>query len=347
MLPIFILIALLPVGQTSTGSAPPRDEGVLRIGSGITPPKIRRKRAPHYSRAAEDARVQGTCILEIVVDEKGVPMNISVLSPLGFGLDEKAIEAVSQWRFTPAIKDGTPVKVEATVEVSFRLLHTYFDAKTETRRTDFNILVSKLDKQPNREPTDKQVETIRKLAEEKYAPGEFLLGLWELSGTHMSKDEAVGLALLKAAADENYAPAVFLLGKMEMDGTSVPKNVEGGLKQIKDAAILGSTSAQELLASKYQSGDGVERDVEKAKRYFRLCAASGAPECQLSLAKLLLSAPDRTERHLLQAVAWLRVAADHGSAEAKRMADVEAAHLDKGQEKWVSRLEQQLEQPAR
>jgi len=347
MLPIFFLIALLTVGQISTGSAPATDEGVLRIGPGVTSPKIKVKRAPSYSRAAEAAKIQGTCILDIIIDEQGLPTNISVLSPIGFGLDEKAVEAVSEWRFKPAMKDGKPVKVEVTVEVNFRFLAAYFDAKTEWKRTEFNVLVSSLDKQPNGRPTAKQVKTIQKLAKAKYTPGEFVLSLWELSGDNVPKDENGGVALLKAAADKNYAPAMFLLGKMQIAGTLVPKDVDGGLQQIKDAAILGSTNAQALLGSKYQSGDGVERDIERAERYFRLCAASGTPECQLSLAKLLLSAPDRTERQFLQGIAWLRLAAGHGLTEAKKMADVEAAHLDEGQIKWVFRLEKQLEQHRR
>jgi TonB family protein len=45
-----------------------------------------------------------------------------VIRSLGLGLDEKALEAVRQWKFRPGYKDGKPVTVEATIEVNFRLL---------------------------------------------------------------------------------------------------------------------------------------------------------------------------------------------------------------------------------
>jgi protein TonB len=52
----------------------------------------------------------------------GGPQNLKVIRSLGLGLDEKAIEAVEKWKFRPGYKDGKPVRVQATVEVNFRLL---------------------------------------------------------------------------------------------------------------------------------------------------------------------------------------------------------------------------------
>jgi len=57
-----------------------------------------------------------------VILPDGTTSNISVVRPLGLGLDEKAIEAVRKWRFRPSLKDGKPVPVRANVEVNFRLL---------------------------------------------------------------------------------------------------------------------------------------------------------------------------------------------------------------------------------
>lgn len=96
--------------------------GVYRVGGGISPPVPLYKVEPEYSEEARKAKFQGTVILSIVVDERGLPGSFKVVRPLGLGLDEKAIEAVQKWRFRPAYKDGKPVAVMATVEVNFRLL---------------------------------------------------------------------------------------------------------------------------------------------------------------------------------------------------------------------------------
>jgi len=93
-----------------------------RIGGGVTAPSVLSKVEPEYSEEARKAKWQGTVVLSVVVDELGRPRNVRVFRSLGLGLDQKAIEAVSQWRFKPGLKDGKPVPVMATIEVNFRLL---------------------------------------------------------------------------------------------------------------------------------------------------------------------------------------------------------------------------------
>ena len=77
---------------------------------------------PSYSKLARTAGYSGTVLVQIVVASTGLPRNIRVVRGLGLGLDEKAIEAVSQWTFRPGMKDGKPVNVMATIEVNFRLM---------------------------------------------------------------------------------------------------------------------------------------------------------------------------------------------------------------------------------
>jgi periplasmic protein TonB len=96
--------------------------GAFRIGGDVSAPSLVSKVEPEYSEEARKAKYSGTVLLSIVVDEHGLPRDIRVVRPLGLGLDEKAIEAVSHWRFRPGMKGGRPVATQAQVEVNFRLL---------------------------------------------------------------------------------------------------------------------------------------------------------------------------------------------------------------------------------
>ena len=96
--------------------------GVFRVGGGVTAPALVYKVEPEYSEEARKAKYQGVVTLYVEVEPTGKASHIRVLHGLGLGLDEKAIEAVKRWVFTPGRKDGRPVTVAATIEVNFRLL---------------------------------------------------------------------------------------------------------------------------------------------------------------------------------------------------------------------------------
>lgn len=96
--------------------------GVYHIGGDVSAPVLTFKVEPEYSEEARKAKYSGTVLLSIVVDANGLPRDIHVIRPLGLGLDDKAIEAVSRWRFRPGMKGGRPVATQAQVEVNFRLL---------------------------------------------------------------------------------------------------------------------------------------------------------------------------------------------------------------------------------
>jgi periplasmic protein TonB len=95
--------------------------GVFRVGGGVSPPRALDTPDPEYSEEARKAKYQGTCVLWLIVGPDGKPRDIKVARALGMGLDEKAIEAVRNWKFEPAMKDGKPVSVQINVEVNFRL----------------------------------------------------------------------------------------------------------------------------------------------------------------------------------------------------------------------------------
>lgn len=95
--------------------------GVYKVGGGISAPQAISSPDPDYTEEARRAKKQGTCVLWLIVDAAGRPRDIKVVRGLGLGLDAKALEAVRQWRFQPALKDGKPVDVEISVEVEFHL----------------------------------------------------------------------------------------------------------------------------------------------------------------------------------------------------------------------------------
>ena len=97
--------------------------GVYRSGvGGVTAPVPIYKPEPEYSDEARKAKYQGTVQLYVEIDATGRTNNMKVLHSLGLGLDDKAMESVSKWKFKPGTKNGKPVPVMALIEVVFRLL---------------------------------------------------------------------------------------------------------------------------------------------------------------------------------------------------------------------------------
>lgn len=95
--------------------------GVEKIGHGVSAPIAIKTPEAKYTREARKEKIQGTCIVSIIVDAKGTPENPKVVRPLGHGLDETALASVKKYRFKPAMKDGLPVAVQVMIEVNFKL----------------------------------------------------------------------------------------------------------------------------------------------------------------------------------------------------------------------------------
>jgi len=96
--------------------------GTGAIGGRTTAPTLIFKMEPEFSEEARKARFEGTVVLTAEVDLNGRPVNVRVVRSVGLGLDEKAVAAVSQWRFKPGTRNGKPATMPATIEVNFRLL---------------------------------------------------------------------------------------------------------------------------------------------------------------------------------------------------------------------------------
>jgi periplasmic protein TonB len=116
------LLSIAVLSATILQAQVPEDEKVYRVGGAVSPPRVISKVVPEYTQEALQARREGNVDLQVVVTRDGVASDIhEILQPLGFGLDEKAIEAVRQWRFKPGEKSGKPVSVMVNIEVVFHL----------------------------------------------------------------------------------------------------------------------------------------------------------------------------------------------------------------------------------
>jgi TonB family protein len=108
-------------GGIGPGSGGGTGGGPYQPGAGIDPPTLVREVRPSYTDTARRQAIEGDVVLEIVVRSDGSVGNVRVRQSLGGGLEQKAIEAVRQWRFTPAKRKGVPVDVVVDVAVEFKL----------------------------------------------------------------------------------------------------------------------------------------------------------------------------------------------------------------------------------
>jgi TonB family protein len=180
VVPIYAQVQPLHRDGESNTSEPA--DGVYRVGHGVSNPRLIHNVEPEFSEQARQAGYEGICVLELVVDAEGMPKNIKVVRPIGMGLDDKAIAAVEQWTFEPAMKDGTPVAVRINVEVSF---HLYAQKK------------------PN----------LFQRANEGDAKAQFEISQILLSDPYLAKNDSKGFAFLEKAAKQGLPKAQFAMGE--------------------------------------------------------------------------------------------------------------------------------------
>jgi TonB family protein len=103
----------------------PQDPGnpvyTYSVNGGIVPPRITYDPEPEYSDAARKVKWQGAVLVSLIVEPAGTVRDVQIANPLGAGLDEKSVEAVSTWKFDPAQKDGKAVPLALKVEATFHL----------------------------------------------------------------------------------------------------------------------------------------------------------------------------------------------------------------------------------
>jgi TonB family protein len=119
-LAIVAVVAVAALASASVAAA--RQGPVYSVETeGLEPPRVLKEVRPAYSPEAMKAGVEGAVHLQAIVNQDGSPSDIKVIKTLEPSLDRAAVDALLQWRFTPATLDGTPVRVHIHVEINFRL----------------------------------------------------------------------------------------------------------------------------------------------------------------------------------------------------------------------------------
>jgi len=95
--------------------------GIMSVGGGVAAPEVIHSVEPEFTQEARQANFQGSVSIKLIVDSQGNPQNVRVTRHLGMGLDEKAMEAVRQYKFKPAMYQGHPVSVQIVMDVDFHL----------------------------------------------------------------------------------------------------------------------------------------------------------------------------------------------------------------------------------
>lgn len=181
--PICAQLRALNEASPSSNQQETLPDGVYRVGHGVKPPKPISTPEPEFSEQARRVGYGAVCVLSLIVDADGVPRDIKVKHAAGLGLDEKALEAVQQWRFQPALKDGEPVAVQINVETNF---HLYNNGE----------------KKP----------TLVDKANAGEAKAQFELAQLLLSDPNLANDDSKGYGYLEKAAKQGLPPAQFAMG---------------------------------------------------------------------------------------------------------------------------------------
>ncbi len=110
-------VTRFPIGATLIA------QEVYKPGDGVTLPQVIREVKPEYTAEAKAQKIQGSIWLRIVVLASGDVGDVEITRSLAekYGLDEQAVKAAKQWKFKPGMKDGKPVPVQVTLELTFTL----------------------------------------------------------------------------------------------------------------------------------------------------------------------------------------------------------------------------------
>jgi TonB family protein len=108
-------------GGVGTGSGSGYGGGIMSVGGGVSAPQVIHSVDAEFTDEARQANFQGSTSIKLIVDSQGNPQDVRLVNHLGMGLDEKAIAAVKQYRFKPAMYQGHAVAVQIVIDIDFHL----------------------------------------------------------------------------------------------------------------------------------------------------------------------------------------------------------------------------------
>ncbi len=123
----------------------PADPNVKVLSEGMMPPKVLNRIDPSSNEYAQQFGIAGMEQLRTVVDATGVPRQIAIARPIGFGLDERAVEAVRNSHFTPAKLNGQAVPVVIDLVVTFRIYSNRTKPGSVTKESKETVMAASAD----------------------------------------------------------------------------------------------------------------------------------------------------------------------------------------------------------
>jgi TonB family protein len=116
--------ALIDIDFTLANAPPTEFDDMSYLESGISPPTVLSRIEPQYTADAKAAHLAGVVVLQAIVQTEGKPKILKIIRFLPLGLTESAVNALEQWTFIPAMKDGKAIPVSMLIEVGFNLENT-------------------------------------------------------------------------------------------------------------------------------------------------------------------------------------------------------------------------------
>jgi len=169
-----------------------------------------------YTDAAKAAKFQGSCVVVVTVGVDGKPSNVVVAKKIGMGMDERAVETVSRWKFDPGRRYGKPVVSRLRLTLTFKLFGN-----------DSQKFIDLSQKAQGGDPA-----------------AEFELANAFFAGHDIPKDEAQGMALLERAARSGFAQAQFQMGERTYGDGNAAENYVAAYVWYKQAQHSGFDQAE-------------------------------------------------------------------------------------------------------